>query len=339
MDQGEEDHVAARIIETEMAVEPVAGFLELGPQDLMPGNRDQSEAFVANAPSLYGRERDIERLFMVLDVAVSAVQADPLYGGGYSLIAACIYRMGVRDFDLYDSRALAAAIPWANRARVVDPGYDLGWETYVEAHCYKGDFKTAENALGEIYKRFGDNDLYARTAFLYFRLQGNTAQALNWGALAWQTEWDSMRLVHTLFALGQLYRDVGEYAKALDAYRVITERDRENAWAYHYASICAVEIGNFGYALEMNGNAVKFGDLHQFRAYRETIKKLQGRTRMGIKPDAVLPKKGSGVRRPESKIVPAPPPAKPESNIVKAPPPARSPRSPTGKPNRRKPTR
>lgn len=349
MSNEQEDHIAARILEAEMAIEPVASYLELTSDQIIAGNRDQAEAFVANAPSLYGYERDVERIFMTLDIAVSAVQSDPTYGGGYSLIAACLYRLGVEDFDKFDSRALTAAIPWANRARVVDPDYDLGWEIYVECHCYKGDFKTAEKALGEIYKQFGDNDLYARTAFLYFRLQGETAQAVNWGALAWQTEWDTTRLIHTLFALGQLYRDIGEFNKALDAYRVITERDHENAWAFHYAARCAAGLDNFKHALELNNKALALGEFDAFRDYAKELKQRQARTRLGKRVTTIPPtRKQTGVRKRDSKVVPpppaksdkvvpAPPPAKPPGKVVKAPPPTRKKRPNTQPPPKRRP--
>ena len=320
MQHQDEDLVQARILEANMAIEPATPFLEMAIEDLAAGERTQAEAFCANAPSLYGYERDTERIFMVLDIAVSAVQADPTFGGGYALMAACIYRLGVLDVDVYDSRALTAAIPWAFRAIKMDPENEAGWEAYVETHCYKGDFTTAENALGEIYNRFGDNDLYARTAFLYFRLQGDTAQAVNWGALAWQTEWDTVRLVHTLFALGQLYRDVGEYSKAADAYRVITERDHENAWAYHYLAKALAELGNYGDAIEANQQAVKLGQLHEFRAFHEDLKKWRGRARMSTGRVTNLPTKGTGMYQKPPDVVAAPPPT--SGNVVAAPPPA-----------------
>ncbi len=342
MQHQDEDLIAARIMEAQMALTPAAPFLDLPQDQLIAGARSQAEAFIANAPSLYGYERDTERLFMALDIAVSAIQADPTYGGGYALAAACIYRLGVIDVDIYDPRALTAAIPWAHRAKVMDPEYDTGWEVYIELHCFKGDFTTAEQALGEVYRRFGDNDLYARSAFLYFRLQGEVAQALNWGALAWQTEWDDVRLVHTLFALGQLYQDVGEWRKAADAYRVITERDRENAWAYHYGARCAAELGDFNAALELNQSAIQLGNLHEFRAYQEDLRRAQGRSRMGagrvttIPPTrkgstrvvaAPPPAKGPVVPAPPAKgstrVVAAPPPAKPFTRVVAAPPPAK----------------
>ncbi|MEZ5993290.1 MAG: hypothetical protein R3E76_13210 [Planctomycetota bacterium] len=320
MQHQDEDLIHARIIEAAMALEAASPYLEMSINDLMPGERSQAEAFVANAPSLYGYERDTERLFMALDIAVSAVQADPTYGGGYALAAACLYRLGVVDVDIYDHRALATTIPWAYRAIKVDPDYDAGWEVYVECHCFKGDFATAEKSLGEIYKRFGDNDLYARTAFLYFRLQGDTAQALNWGALAWQTEWDPIRLVHTLFALGQLYRDVGEWRKAADAYRVITERDRENAWAYHNEAECLAELGDFNTAMELNQKAIELGQLHEFRSFQEELRRLKGRARLGASATTIPPtrKETTGMRK--RGIVAAPPPA--AGKIVSAPQPA-----------------
>jgi tetratricopeptide (TPR) repeat protein len=306
------DLVASRIIEAGLALEPVTEFLEADIANLKPGVRSQGEAFVANAPSLYGYERNQERIALTLDVAISAIKADPTYGGGYALVAMCVYRLGVQDADIFDTRALAAAIPWAYRAITVDPECQDGWEIYVQLHCYNADFGTAEKALGEILKRFGDGDLYARCAFLYFRLKGDTQQAVNWGALAWQTEWDTHRLIHTLFSLGQLYRDVDLWAKALDAYRVITERDNENAWAYHYASQCAAQLGEYQYALELNGNAVAFGKIHEFRAYREELKKKAGTARMARG-------KISSAPRQKPVVVPAP---KPSSTVVSAPPPS-----------------
>ncbi len=290
----QEDPVKARIVETELALEVVSGFLETSPRDLIPGARSQAEAFVANAPSLWGYERDTERLFLTLDIAVSAIQADPTYGGGYTLAAACMFRMGVRDVDIYDPRTLISAIPWANRAIMVDPDYPAGWETYIEIHCFKGDFKTAEQALGKVYARFGDNDLYARCAFLFFRLQGDHSQAINWGALAWQTEWDAGRLVQTLFALGLLYRDTSQWAKALDCYRVITEKDHSNAWAFHYWAICAAALGDATRAMELNQQAIQLGQLHEFRAYQEDLRKLAGRGKLGASRITTLPPTRTG---------------------------------------------
>jgi tetratricopeptide (TPR) repeat protein len=321
MQHQDEDLIHARILGANMALEPAGIYLEMDPADLKPGNRTQAEAFCANAPSLYGYERDQERIFMVLDLAVSAIQADPTYGGGYALAAACIYRLGVKDVDIYDTRALTAAIPWAYRGTQMDPGFDMCWEVYVETHCFKGDFTTAEKALGTIYERFGDNDLYARTAFLYFRLMGDTAQALNWGALAWQTEWDDTRLVHTLFALAQLYRDVGEWSKAADSYRVITERDHNNAWGWHHAARCYAHLGDTRQALEMNERAIKLGQLHEFRAFHEELRRKKGRRAVGS-TRITKPPTTRQVKRAETSVVPAPPPAAPP--VVAAPPPASS---------------
>jgi tetratricopeptide (TPR) repeat protein len=317
----DEDLVQASILEANMALEAASPFLEMDPAKLRPGVRSQAEAFCANAPSLYGYERDKERTFMVLDLAVSAIQADPTYGGGYALAAACIYRLGVVDVDIYDSRALTAAIPWAYRGTQMDPEFPMCWEVYVETHCYKGDFTTAEKALGEIYRRFGDNDLYARTAFLYFRLMGDTAQALNWGALAWQTEWDDTRLVHTLFSLAQLYRDVGEFSKAADSYRVITERDPSNAWGWHHAARCYAELGEYKQALEMSDRAVKLGQLHEFRAFHEELRRAKSRRRVGKGRVTTVPptRTATGMHsRPVTTIIPAPPAA--AGPVIAAPP-------------------
>ena len=265
----EEDPVLARIIESGFVLEPASPFLTM--EHPVAGARSEAEAFIANAPSLYGYERDYERQSMVMDVAVSAVQADPTYGGGYALVAASLYRVGVQDVDIYDRRALDAALPWALRAVKMEPECEAGWEVLVEILCLKGDFTNAESALGKIYNRFGDNDLYARTAFLFFRLQGNVAQAINWGALAWQTEWDNNRLTATLFALGHLYFDVGETQKALDAFRVITDHDHQNAWAYHYWAKCVSLLGEFAKAKELNEIAIRFGGIHEFREFQEFL--------------------------------------------------------------------
>jgi len=203
--------------------------------------------------------------------------------------------MGMRDTDIYDPRSLIAAIPWANRAILVQPDYDAGWETYVEIHCYKGDFRTAENALGRILKRFGDGDVYARCAFLYFRLQGDVDQAKNWGALAWQTEWDSARLVRTLFALGLLYRDGKEWSKALDCYRMITEKDHNNAWAWHYFAQCTAALGDPARAMELNQRAVGLGQQHEFRAYQEDLRRQLGRQKLSApRIAAYVPPPGRG---------------------------------------------
>jgi len=358
----QEDPVRARIIEAELALEVASGFLEMSPSELVPGTRSQAEAFTANAPVLWGYERDSERLFLCLDIAVSAIQADPTYGGGYALAAACIYRMGVRDVDIYDPRALIASIPWANRAIVVDPENHIGWETYIEIHCFKGDFKTAESALGKVYAKFGDNDLYARCAFLFFRLQGDIVQAKNWGALAWQTEWDSTRLVHTLFSLGQLHRDTGEWNKALDCYRVITEKQNDNAWAYHHWAKCLAALGDAARAMDINQKAIQLGQLYEFRSYQEDLRKLAGRSKLGAGRITNLPPvrmptgntsriQAPAARNPSSgntsgsgRIAPAPPPAsggsssrmlppQPSGNttagsgrVMPAPPPANAPR-------------
>ncbi|MCC6464414.1 MAG: tetratricopeptide repeat protein [Planctomycetes bacterium] len=333
----EEDPVRARIIESELALEAVAGFLELDAGNLLAGVRSQAEAFIANSPSLWGYERDTERLFMTLDIAVSAIQADPTFGGGYALAANCIYRLGTRDVDIFDSRALVAALPWANRAIMADPDNPEGWEVYLQLHCYKGDFKTAEQILGRIYQRFGDSDLYARCAFLFFRLQGDVAQAINYGALAWQTEWDNSRLLHTLFALGQLYRDTQQWQKAADCYRVITEKDHENAWAYHYMARCAQAAGDPQAAADLNRRAIELGNLHEFREFQEELRRASGRFRMGAGRITNVPPTRTGntsrLTRPggappdktaSGRVMPAPPPVG-GGKLMPTPPPVRVP--------------
>jgi hypothetical protein len=96
----QEDPVKARIIEAELALESVTELLEVAAADLEAGTRTKAEAFVANAPPLWGYDRDTERLFLTLDIAISAIEADPTFGGGYALAAACLYRMGMRDTDI-----------------------------------------------------------------------------------------------------------------------------------------------------------------------------------------------------------------------------------------------
>ncbi|MEE9312881.1 MAG: hypothetical protein V3V10_10790, partial [Planctomycetota bacterium] len=131
MEYDGEDHIAARVLEAQMALEVVKGFLGIPVKELISGERSQAEAFIANAPKLFQKDRDTESLFMAVDIGVSAIQADPTYGGGYALVADCVYRLGVIDTDKYDRRALKEAGPWAKRAVVVDPEYDLGWESLL----------------------------------------------------------------------------------------------------------------------------------------------------------------------------------------------------------------
>jgi tetratricopeptide (TPR) repeat protein len=319
MDTDATDIIKAKILEAEMALSPVRAMLDADATDLKPGIRSQAEAFVANAPSLYGHEHDSERIFMTLDIAVSAIESDPTFGGGYALAAACIYRLGSREVDSYDTRALIAAIPWAYRATTVDPENQDGWETYIQIHCHKGDFGTAEKALGRVFRRFGDNDLYARCAFLYFRLKGDVGQAINWGALAWQTEWDTRRLVHTLLSLGALYCGEKKWGKALDVYRMIIERDRENARAFQKASQCAHEMGDLQLAIEFSEGALKISDQYEFVAWRAALRKAAGaainkRARISsgivVPPPPVVTKTVPAPRAIPKKTVPAPPPAK-----------------------------
>ncbi|MCF6229031.1 MAG: tetratricopeptide repeat protein [Planctomycetes bacterium] len=326
MEYDGEDLVAAQVLEAQMALEVVSGFLSIPVKDLISGERTQAEAFVANAPKLFQKDRDTENLFMALDIGISAIQTDPTYGGGYTLVAECVYRLGVIDTDNYDSRALKEAGPWAKRAVVVDPDYDLGWESLLTVLCYLKDFKPAEAMLGKVYKLFGDNDLYARTAFNFFRLKGDTRQALEWGALAWQTEWDTERLVSTLFSLGRLYLQQQEYVRALDAYRVITEKAHDNSWAYHYMAICLNHLDQKAEAIECNLQALAQGDVLEFRHFQDQLQPPRGNSRRFNKP-------GATVKVPPSMTTP--PPAATSSQIVQAPEPAASPAGPR-LPNKRK---
>lgn len=323
----QEDPVKGRILEAEMALSAVSELLELEKSSLKPGVRSKAEAFVANAPSLYGYDRDAERIFLTLDIAESAIESDPTFGGGYALAAACIYRLGAKEVDEFDSRALTAAIPWAFRAISIDPACEEGWEVYTQIHCYKRDFGTAEGALGHVFKRFGDSDLYARCAFLYFRLKGDNEQALNWGALAWQSEWDTLRLIHTLFSLGKLYRDVKQWGKALDAYRMIYERDHENAWAYHYASQCAAQAGDFNRARELSDMALSRAKLFEFVRWREDLRNMAG-----------TPRTAKG-RTTSVMVQPPPPAAPPAEGAVVAPPPPAKKKVSTGRATRRRSNR
>src|SRR5690606_8602998 len=105
-----DDPVRTRLIEAELALSTVADLLDTPVERLQPGDRRKAEAFGAKAPVVQGHARDTERLFVSLDVSVSAIRADPAYGGGYALVASCIYRMGASERG-YDPRALLAALP------------------------------------------------------------------------------------------------------------------------------------------------------------------------------------------------------------------------------------
>jgi hypothetical protein len=86
--------------------------------------------------------------------------------------------------------------------------------------------------------------------------------------------------VRTLFALGQLYRDGKEWGKALDCYRVITEKDHQNAWGWHYWALCEATLGDAMRAIELNQKAIELGKLHEFRAYQEDLRKQAGRQKL-----------------------------------------------------------
>lgn len=338
MEYNGEDHIAARVLEAQMALEVVQGFLGIPEKDLISGERTQAEAFIANAPKLFQKDRDTENLLMALDIGISAIQTDPTYGGGYALVAECVYRMGVIDTDNYDHRALKEAGPWAKRAVVVDPDYDLGWESLLTVLCYLKDFKHAESMLGKVYKLFGDNDLYARTAFNFFRLKGDTRQALEWGALAWQTEWDTERLISTLFSLGRLYLQEQEYGRALDAYRVVTEKVHDNSWAYHYMAICLNHLSQKDEAIESNLQALAYGEVPEFRHFQDQLQPPRGNSRRFKRPGATVKAPPSMTVPPPEQAPPqvqAPPPIAASSQIVQAPEPTAPPAGPR-LPNKRK---
>ncbi len=284
-------------------------------------------------------ELALEKLLLSLDVAVSAIQADPSYGAGYAYVAAALYRIGFDDTDIYAEDTLSNALPWAQRGTDIDPLSREAWEVITEIHCYRGDFDAAEKSLGEIFTRWGDGDVYARTAFLFFRLQGDADQAMNWGALAWQQEWDNERLIQTLFALGQLYRDNGRLRQAADTYRVLCEHDGANMWGHHFWAKAEFELGNLKVALDANSRAIDLGGGHALRGFHEEIKHAIGRARMGLKPITSQVTKGPVVAAPPAlskvegppaigKVVVAPPaigkvvaapPARP-TRVVAAPP-------------------
>lgn len=304
-----EPTIAEKLVQLFNVLDPVSETLT-GPAPA-PGNRASAEAFVANAPSLFGHHIPFEKLMLALDVAVSAIQADPSFGAAYAYAAAAVYRAGFEDTDIYAEDALAAALPLARRGTDVEPLSPEAWETLTEIHCLRGDFGAAEKSLGEIFSRWGDGDVYARAAFLYFRLQGDAEQAMNWGALAWQQEWNTDRLVQTLFSLGQLYRDNSRLRQAADVYRVLCENDHGNMWGHHFRAKCEFELGNLKEAFEANSRAIELGGGHALRGFQEEIKHAIGRAKMGLKPNTAQLKR--------AEVVSAPPPAQ---GAVIAPPPA-----------------
>lgn len=278
----QEPSISEKLVQALNVLDPVSEFLQ-GPA---PAAKDRAaaEAFLANAPSLFGHQLPLEKLLLSLDVAVSAIQADPSFGAGYAYVAAALYRIGFADTDIYAEDTLANALPWAQRGTDIDPLSREAWEVLTEIHCYRGDFAAAEKSLGQIFARWGDGDVYARTAFLFFRLQGDVDQAMNWGALAWQQEWDSARLIQTLFSLGQLYRDNGRLRQAADTYRVLCEHDGANMWGHHFWAKAEFELGNLKVALDANSRAIDLGGGHALRGFQEEIKHAIGRAKMGLKP-------------------------------------------------------
>lgn len=357
------DAIAAVLMEADMALTEAKDLRDR--DDVSPGVRSQAEAFYHNAPSLYGYDRDRERIFMTLDIAVSCIQADPTFAGGYALAAACIYRLGVESEDHYDERALEAALPWALKATIVDMKDPIGWEILSEIHCFMRDWDLASNTLGLIYRTFGDGDLYARATFRFFRLKGEVDQALNWGALAWQQEFNSQRLVQTLFALGHLYRDVSKWEKALDTYRVITEKDHDNAWAYHWWAYCAFQLEQSAEARELNQKAIELskgqvGKFVEFQSQLGGVRTTSRRRRTNVPTNLPVGKPKTktvpapGARQikapkpitktvspppvaapkqvPAPKVVPPPPAKRPSTRRVAAPPPAKAPAPKTVQP-------
>lgn len=305
--------VAEKLVQALNMLDPVSELLA-GP---LPeaGNRSAAEAFLANAPTLFGHQLPFEKLLLSLDIAVSVIQADPTLGAGFAYAAAALYRIGFEDTDIYSETTLANALPWARRGADIEPLSPEAWETLTEIHCFMGDFAAAEKSLGEIFSRWGDGDVYARAAFMFFRLQGDAEQAMNWGALAWQQEWNTDRLIQTLFALGQLYRDNARVRQAADVYRVLCEHDHTNMWGHHFWAKAEFELGNLKEALDANSRAIELGGGHALRGFQEEIKHAIGRARMGLKPVTEQISKARVVATPPA-VVEAPPPA-----MVSAPPP------------------
>lgn len=316
--------ITEKLVQALNVLDPVSELLQ-GPA-ANPGNRAAAEAFLANAPSLFGHQLPFEKLLLSLDVGVSAIQADSTLGAAYAYIATALYRIGYEDADIFAEETLANALPWARRGTDIEPLSREAWEALTEILCYRGDFAAAEKALGEIFARWGDGDTYARSAFLYFRLLGDAEQAMNWGALAWQQEWNTDRLIQTLFALGQLYRDNDRMRQGADVYRVLCEHDPESLWGHHFRARCEFELGNLQAALSANTRAIELGGGHALRGFQEEIKHALGRVRMGLKPHTSQLSKGQA-----GKVVPPPPPAAkqtevpapPPANVVAAPPPAK----------------
>ncbi|GIK54028.1 MAG: hypothetical protein BroJett014_30010 [Planctomycetota bacterium] len=338
-----------RLAQAQQVLDPVVPYL-MGESPL-PGDRPRAEAFLANAPSLYGHQLPFEQILASMDIGVSAIQADPCFGGGYAWVAGCLYRIGFEDTDIYHEEALANALLWARLAVKIDPACRECWEALGEVYCFQRNFAEAEKAMGEVYRRWGDGDTYARLAFLFFRLQGDQEQAINWGALAWQQEWDTARLIQTLFALGQLYRDSGRTRQAANAYRVLCEHDHNSMWGHHFWAQCEFAEGNLQEASEINLKAIQLGGGHVMREFQETLKRAVGRAKLigtktrtvpppppaptdgGATPGTVQSGNSSASRKittkpggnssvskratPKSPVVPPPPPAA----VVPAPPP------------------
>jgi tetratricopeptide (TPR) repeat protein len=342
--------VPEKLVQALNMLDPVSELLS-GPLPAA-GNRGSAEAFLANAPTLFGHQLPFEKLLLALDIAVSAIQADPTLGAGFAYAAAALYRVGFEDADIYADDTLSNALPWARRGTDIEPLSPEAWETLTEVHCFRGDFAAAEKSLGEIYSRWGDGDVYARAAFLFFRLQGDAEQAMNWGALAWQQEWNTDRLIQTLFALGQLYRDNGRMRQAADTYRVLCEHDHMNMWGHHFWAKCEFALGNLREALDANSRAIELGGGHALRGFQEEIKHAVGRAKMGLKPITeqiskarVVAAPPAVVDAPAPALVNAPPVLKridgPAIGKVVPPPPARSTRvvkAPPAKPPTQKPT-
>ena len=266
--------IAELLLRADAALASASQYLA-GPRP-KAGDRAQANALVAGAASLYGWKPDAEQMLQALDNAAAAVCADPTCGAGYALAARCIYRLGWEDRDCFAEVALEKARAWARRATELQPDFETGWEALVEVDCYAYEFDTAEKTLGEIFRRFGDRGLYARAAFLYFRLKADVDQALNWGALAWQQEEDEARLFDTLFAMGTVYEDSQRLKHAYDAYRMICEKDPRNAWGQFLWARVTLALGGVNEAKEMIDKAVALSSQPEFAELRATIARKLG---------------------------------------------------------------
>ncbi len=273
------------------------------------GDSARALAACAGAPTLYRYHSDIPQLLQTLDIAASAVVADPCCGAGYALAAECLFRLGFEDRDCFNEAALAEARPWARRATELSPDQEAGWEALARIECFAFKFPDAEKVLGEIFRRFGDAALYARAAFLFFRLQADIDQAINWGALAWQQEEDATRLIDTLFGMGAVYEDSGRMKHAYDTYRMICEKDPKNAWGQFLWSRVTFALGGVAEARAMIERAVGLCPRPEFKELQAAIARGGTSRRLpAVAPPKKAPPPVAAAQSPAPPEVPPPPP-------------------------------